>query len=42
MSLDITAKWIIAIGLLAHLKETRKVKGACQVEATSIMTVVKE
>ncbi len=31
-----------ALGLLANLKETRKVKGACQVEATSITTVLKE
>ncbi len=31
-----------ALGLLPNLKETREVKGACQVEATSITTVVKE
>ncbi len=31
-----------AIGLLANLKQTHKVKGAYRVEATSIMTVVKE
>jgi hypothetical protein len=30
-----------ALGLLANLKETCKVKRACQVEATSITTVVK-
>ncbi len=27
------------LGLLANLKSTREVKGACQVEATSITTV---
>jgi hypothetical protein len=31
-----------AIDWLANLKETRKVKGACRVEATSITTVFKE
>ncbi len=31
-----------ALGLLANLKKTREVKGASQVEATSIMPVVKE
>jgi hypothetical protein len=31
-----------ALGLLANLKETREVKGACRVEATSITTVFKE
>jgi hypothetical protein len=34
-----------ALGLLANLKKTFEVfevKGACRVEATSIMTVVKE
>jgi hypothetical protein len=31
-----------ALGLLANLKETRKVKRACQVEATSIKSVVNE
>jgi hypothetical protein len=31
-----------ALGLLANLKKTCEVKGACQVEATSITTVVKE
>ncbi len=30
-----------ALGLLANLKETREVKWACQVEATSIRSVVK-
>jgi hypothetical protein len=29
-----------APGLLANLKETREVKRACRVEATSIMSVV--
>ncbi len=33
---------MIALGLLANLKETREVKWACQVEATSIASVVKE
>ncbi len=32
----------IALDLLANLKETHKVKWACRVEATSIMSVVKE
>ncbi len=31
-----------ALGLLANLKETRKVKWACRVKATSIVSVVKE
>ncbi len=31
-----------ALGLLANLKWTREVKGACRVEATSISTVFKE
>ncbi len=31
-----------ALGLLANLKETRVVKRACQVEATSIKSVVNE
>ena len=31
----------IALGLLANLKETRKVKWACRVEATSITSVAK-
>ncbi len=31
-----------ALGLLVNLKKTRKVKGACQLETTSITTVVKE
>jgi hypothetical protein len=31
-----------ALGLLANLKETRKIKGARQVEATRITTVGKE
>jgi hypothetical protein len=31
-----------ALGLLASLKKTREVKGACWVEATSIMTVLKD
>jgi hypothetical protein len=30
-----------ALGLLVYLKKTREVKGACQVEATSITSVVK-
>ncbi len=34
--------YIAALGLLANLKETRKVKRACQVEATSIKSVVHE
>ncbi len=33
---------VCALGLLAHLKKTREVKWACRVEATSIMSVVKE
>ncbi len=32
----------LALGLLANLKKTHEVKGACQVEAASIMAVVKE
>ncbi len=32
----------IALGLLANLKETHEVKWACQVEATSITSEVKE
>ncbi len=32
----------VALDLLANLKEMPKVKEVCQVEATSIMTVVKE
>jgi hypothetical protein len=34
--------WEIALGLLANLKETRKVKRAYRVEATSIKSVVTE
>ncbi len=30
------------LGLLANLKETREVKGACQVEATRIRSLVNE
>ena len=32
---------MLALGLLAYLKKTRKVKGAYRVEATSITSVVK-
>ncbi len=32
----------MALGLLANLKETRKVKWAYQVKATSIANVIKE
>ncbi len=32
----------LALGLLANLKETRKVNWVCRVETTSIMSVVKE
>jgi hypothetical protein len=38
----ITIVYVNALGLLANLKETRKVKWVSQVEATSIMSVVKE
>jgi hypothetical protein len=31
-----------ALGLLANLKKTHEVKGACRVEVTSITTIVKE
>ncbi len=31
---------VTALGLLANLKETHEVKRACQVEATSIKSVV--
>ncbi len=33
---------VVALGLLANLKETREVKQACRVKATSIRSVVKE
>jgi hypothetical protein len=36
----IKASSYIALGLLTNLKETREVKRACQVEATSIKSVV--
>jgi hypothetical protein len=32
---------VSALGLLANLKETREVKRACRVEATSVTAVVK-
>jgi hypothetical protein len=32
----------LALGLLANLKETHEVKRACQIEATSIKSVVNE
>ncbi len=37
-----TDKLICALVLLANLKKTHEVKGACRVEATSIATVLKE
>ncbi len=41
--LDSCIAWArTALGLLANLKETREVKRACQVEATSIKSVVDE
>ena len=40
LATDIYSGNVFALGLLANLKETRKVKWAGQVEATSITSVV--